>query len=92
MPPCQTNDPEHWRNRAAQMRTLASTMPGEAAILMNDLADEYDRLAERAVTRAKWQKAAIEWRVALSVGRRSDRRSEKRPRLGSRGHRKQGHH
>ena len=38
------------------MRTLASTMPGEAAILMNDLADEYDRLAERAVIRANGKK------------------------------------
>jgi hypothetical protein len=56
MPPRETNDPEHWRNRAAQMRTLASTMPGEAAILMNDLAEEYDRLAERAVIRANGKK------------------------------------
>jgi hypothetical protein len=57
MPVRDINDPEHWRNRAAQMRTLASTMPGsEAAILMNDLAAEYDGLAERAAIRANGKK------------------------------------
>jgi hypothetical protein len=40
------NDPQHWRNRAAQMRSLAIKMMGtEAAILMNDLADDYERVA-----------------------------------------------
>jgi hypothetical protein len=36
--------------RAAKMRALALTMEDqETIILMNDLADDYDRLAERAV-------------------------------------------
>jgi hypothetical protein len=40
------SDPEHWRDRAARMRGLAIKMLGtQAAILMNDLADDYDRLA-----------------------------------------------
>ena len=44
-----TNDPQHWRDRAAKMRELARTMTDtETAILMNDLAADYDRLAERA--------------------------------------------
>ena len=52
-----TNDPQHWRDRAAQMRSLAATMGGsEAAILMNDLAAEYDMLAERAEIRVRGKK------------------------------------
>ena len=44
-----TNDPKHWRERAAKMRELArTTADPSAAILMNDLAAEYDKLAERA--------------------------------------------
>ena len=44
-----TNDPPHWRNRAAKMRELARTMTDtETAILKNDLAADYDKLAERA--------------------------------------------
>jgi hypothetical protein len=53
MPPNDPNDPQHWRDRAAQMRSLAAMMVGsEAAILMNDLADDYDKLAERADIRS----------------------------------------
>jgi hypothetical protein len=44
-----TNGPEHWRERAAKMRELARTMTdAESAILMNDLAADYEKLAERA--------------------------------------------
>jgi hypothetical protein len=51
-PPRGTNDPEHWRNRAAQMRSVAAKMAGtDAAILMTDLAAEYDKLADRAARR-----------------------------------------
>ena len=57
MSPRETDDPQHWRNRAAQMRALALKMAGShAAVLMNDLAAEYDRLAERAVIRANGKK------------------------------------
>jgi hypothetical protein len=52
-----TNDPQHWRDRAAQMRGLAVKMAGsQAAILMNDLAADYDKLAERAELRANRKK------------------------------------
>jgi len=43
-----TNDPQHWRDRAAHMRALALTMKDtEVATLMNDLAADYDKLADR---------------------------------------------
>jgi hypothetical protein len=41
-----STDPQHWRERAARLRVLAIKMMGtEAAILMNDLADDYERVA-----------------------------------------------
>jgi hypothetical protein len=52
-----TNDPQHWRERAAQMRALAVKMGDtEAAILMRDLAADYEKLAERAEIRTKGKK------------------------------------
>jgi hypothetical protein len=52
-----TNDPQHWRDRAAQMRALAVKMAGsEAAILINDLAADYEKLAERAEVKANGKK------------------------------------
>jgi hypothetical protein len=52
-----TNDPQHWRDRAAQMRALAVKMGDtEAAILMRDLAADYEKLAERAEIRTKGKK------------------------------------
>ena len=52
-----TNGPRHWRERAAQMRALAVKMAGsEAAILINDLAADYEKLAERAAIRANGKK------------------------------------
>jgi hypothetical protein len=53
MPRNTTNDPNHWRDRAAQMRALALTMKDpETVILMNDLAADYDKLADRATLKA----------------------------------------
>jgi hypothetical protein len=49
MVPRDINDPEHWRGRAAKMRTLALTMRGaESDILLSDLATHYDGLGNRA--------------------------------------------
>jgi len=57
MSPRNTNDPQHWCDRAAQMRGLAIKMAGsQAAILMNDLAADYEKLAERAEIRTKGKK------------------------------------
>jgi hypothetical protein len=57
-PPRNASDPKHWRDRAAQMRSLAVTMMGtQAAILMNDLAADYDKLAERAAIKANGKKS-----------------------------------
>jgi hypothetical protein len=43
----QTNDSKHWRERAGMMRSLATTMQDtEAAVLMGDLANDYDKMAD----------------------------------------------
>lgn len=48
------NDAKHWRDRATEMRALADEMSSpRAATLMNDLAKDYDKLADRAEERAK---------------------------------------
>ena len=45
MPGRVTGDPQHWRDRAAQMRALALTMKDpEVIILMTDLAADYENL------------------------------------------------
>lgn len=53
MPASHTNDPKHWHDRAAEMRALANTMKDpETIAIMNRLADDYDKLAERAASRS----------------------------------------
>jgi hypothetical protein len=43
----QTNDSKHWRERAAQIRDIAIKIQGtEAAILMGDFANDYDKFAD----------------------------------------------
>jgi hypothetical protein len=57
MPHRETNNPQHWRDRAAKMRGLARPIGDtKAAILMDDLATEYDKLAERAAIRVDGKK------------------------------------
>jgi hypothetical protein len=47
------NDPKHWRDRAAEMRVLAvSASDMNTMAIMLRLADDYDRLADRAAMRA----------------------------------------
>ena len=47
-------NPNHWRERAAQMRALAvDTQDDEAAALMLKLAEDYDKLADRTEIRAR---------------------------------------
>ena len=43
-------DAEHWLSRAEETRTIAEIMTDpEARLIMFDIAEGYDRLAERAV-------------------------------------------
>ena len=47
------NDAKHWRDRAAEMRVLAADMKDfDARTLMLKLANDYDKLADRAEDRA----------------------------------------
>jgi hypothetical protein len=47
------NDVNHWRDRTAEMRVLATTTKDiEAQAAMVRLADVYDKLADRAELRA----------------------------------------
>jgi hypothetical protein len=47
------NDPKHWRDRAAEMRALTDTMKEpETIAIMNRLADDYEKLADRAAIRS----------------------------------------
>jgi hypothetical protein len=46
------NDPEHWRQRAEDLRVLARMMSDRAGReALMDIAQKYDRLAARAITR-----------------------------------------
>jgi hypothetical protein len=54
MPASFINDPEHWRRRAEEARSIAEQMsdsPSKDAMLR--IAKDYERLAERAEERAK---------------------------------------
>jgi hypothetical protein len=47
------NDIQHWRDRAAEMRALSGTMKDvETIALMQRLAADYDKLADRAEARS----------------------------------------
>ena len=47
------NDAKHWRDRAAELRVLSCEMKDfEARTLMLNLANDYDKLADRAEDRA----------------------------------------
>jgi hypothetical protein len=48
------NDPKHWRMRAEEARALADKMSDQLSKeMMLGIAEDYDRLAERAEERAK---------------------------------------
>jgi hypothetical protein len=45
-------DPAHWRERAEEVRRVAETLAGpKARQTMLEIAERYDRLAERALIR-----------------------------------------
>ena len=47
------NDPLHWRKRAQEMRALAAVADDDTKHRLAKIAEEYDRLAERAELRAR---------------------------------------
>jgi molecular chaperone GrpE (heat shock protein) len=54
MPTSIANDPEHWRKRAEDMRTLANEIKDPLSKqTMLRIAADYERLAERAEERTK---------------------------------------
>jgi hypothetical protein len=53
MPARYINDPKHWEDRAEEMRTTAAGVNDlDARATMLRIADDYDKLAERARQRA----------------------------------------
>jgi hypothetical protein len=53
------NDVKHWRDRAVEMRVLADGMKdADVRSIMDRLALDYDKLADRAEDRAKHDKSA----------------------------------
>jgi hypothetical protein len=54
LPSSSINDPEHWRARAKQARILAEAINDPTSKeMMLGIANDYERLAERAEERAK---------------------------------------
>ena len=54
MPASLVNDPEHWRDRAREKRALAERLRNELAKqTMLRIANDFDRLAERAEERSR---------------------------------------
>jgi hypothetical protein len=68
MPPRTIDDPKHWHDRAEELRVLAEEMRSdEAKRTMLRLADDYDKLRDRAETRAN-QKPAHPKAASVDTG------------------------
>ena len=61
MPLSLLDDPEHWRGRAEEARTLADQLSDtESKRTILRIADDYERLAEHAKRRAEKQRPVDE--------------------------------
>jgi hypothetical protein len=59
MPSSLVDDPEHWRSRAEEARSIAEELSDpEAKRMMLRIVSDYERLAERAELRATKQSPA----------------------------------
>jgi hypothetical protein len=78
MAPKDIYDSKHWRDRATEMRALAESMSNsKPTLLLSDLADDYDKLADRAEVRRERDRPALGASGAASQqrGAQKDRRS-----------------
>jgi len=74
MPASFINDPEHWRRRAEETRTIAEQMSDlQSKDAMLRIAKDYERLAERAEQRGKGSGQATKSNKPMLVKTRSHR-------------------
>jgi hypothetical protein len=57
MPLAHFNDPKHWRDRAEEARVIADQLSDPEAKRMLVIADDYDKLADRADYRMAMQQS-----------------------------------
>ena len=69
MPASFINDPEHWRKRADEARSLADDMKDEISKQMTlQIADDYEHLARRANSRQSFNRRARPTYTAFGPG------------------------
>jgi len=62
-----SNNPAYCRDRAAEARTMTSTADAEAKVILLRLANDFDRLADRAEAHLKQEKLSTARKDARSL-------------------------